>query len=222
MPNDTCSLIADQGEEQIAAQVQRAHCCRRLGLFYGGSPLRVSIDPRGGRRLLRARRNNRTPGSTRAPGTHVRPARPELATNSMHPCKLLDLYSRRRGFRTRSTPLNPRRPLILCTLNVQELNPYRADNRVKMAALLEQARFHRWDVALLSGMHGSSGYATVGRGKRMDSGSAVAGPPRPPPRSHPSTDPSGMPSSATVATEPALPPGAAEVYGCIALEEVWW
>ena len=30
-------------------------------------------------------------------------------------------------------------------LNVQGLNPYRADNRVKMATLIEHARQHTWD-----------------------------------------------------------------------------
>ena len=37
---------------------------------------------------------------------------------------------------------------------MQGLNPYRADNRIKIATLIKEAREHKWDLELLSDIHG--------------------------------------------------------------------
>ena len=150
-----------------------AHSCRRRGLFYGGSPLRVQTFPCGDRRLCRVQTNNHTSSHTR--DVHGSRARPTFTKYFLQPCRVHDLYSRRRSYRPKAIPFDPRKPLNVSALNVQELNPYRADNRIKLAALVEQARFHKWDLAFLAGMHGTVGIATPGLPRHPSGSSAIAG-----------------------------------------------
>ena len=78
--------------------------------------------------------------------------RSQLAQH-LRPCTVATLFSHRRRHRQARQPPNLQ-SIELRVLNVQGLNVYREDNRVKLATVIEQARKGKWDVAFLSDLHG--------------------------------------------------------------------
>ena len=127
---------------------------RCLGTFRGGVPHRM-YRKQGSKLLATA------PETYHAPSARDRkagiPPVPERLANQpgilpcLRPCTVPKLICRRWAHRPCRQPFSERRRamLSLVTLNVQGLNPYRADNRVKLATLIEQARRHRWDIVFV-------------------------------------------------------------------------
>ena len=144
------------GEQTVTKALQTA--CRREGIFRGGMPRSVHKFI-GGKNRVTSQEPYHTPslgqaGQRRGPRVQAESVS-EFGPRHLRPCTVEDLISRRRKYRSKCTPIAKNQHVELRVLNVQGLNPYRADNRIKLAALITQAREHAWDIALLSDLHGT-------------------------------------------------------------------
>ena len=121
------------------------------GTFRAGIPPPVSIG-NNGKDSQRTKRSKSRQAQTAAKFTS------EYAP--VKPLSLRRLVATRRTHRQR-TQREIGNVLNVVTLNTQGLDFCRLDSRMKVAALIDQARRHSWHIALLSDTHGRSGPETA-------------------------------------------------------------